>query len=76
MISWKTIDKSRLGLHAKYGDLDLKELTDICIVPVLVVGLVVVDVRLALGIGGTLCFCNLLVEPDFRCSTLERHGGS
>lgn len=64
------------GRHLNCGDFGLKELTDICIVPVLPVSLVVINVELALGMSGTFYFRNLLVELYFRPSTLDLRGWS
>lgn len=74
------VDDSRLnfgsGGHAHCGVLGLKELTDICIIPMPLVSLVIMDVRLAFGMGGGFCLSILLVELDFRPSMPEPRGGS
>lgn len=64
------------GTHARCSDFGLNELTDIRMVLVLLICLVVINIVLALGMGGSVCFGNLRVEFDFRLSTPERWGGS
>lgn len=56
--------------HARRSNLGLSELVNICIVPLLVVGLLVIDAGLTLGIGEGSRFPNLFVELDFRQITL------
>lgn len=60
------------GRCAKWGDLGFNERADRLIVSLVLVGLVVVDVGLALGIDLGFCFSILLVALDFRPRKLER----
>lgn len=64
------------GWHEMGSNLGLNEFTDIRIVTVLLLGLVVNDVGMSLGMGGSSCFDSLLVDLQFRRSTLEPRGGS
>lgn len=65
-----------LGRHVICRDMGLKELRHIYFVAVLFVRLVVIDVKLALRMRGGFCFRIIVVELNFRCSKLDRHGGS
>lgn len=64
-------DSSR---HGKCGDFALDELADVRIVSVFIFSLVVIGIRLALGMGGSVGFHNLLVEFHSRRSTLACRG--
>lgn len=70
------VDDHRLyldaGWHAKCSDLGWNDLTDIRIVPVLLVCLVVIGVELALVLREGFNHPKLLVQLDFRHSTLDR----
>lgn len=68
--------KIGLGQHTKGSDFGLNKLTDIRIVSVLLVSMIFIGVRMALGIGCSFYFRHLLVELDFQHGMLERRGGS
>lgn len=59
------------GRHTECGDLRLNEVTYIRIVPVIFAGHVVIFLGLALGWNSIFRSRHLLVESDFRCSSLE-----
>lgn len=71
------VDDHRLylgvGRPVKCADLLWDELTDIRIVFVLLVSQIMIDVGSAMGMGSSFGFHNILIELDFRRSTLERH---
>lgn len=75
-----SVDDHRLylcaGWRAKGGNLGLNELIEIHIIPVLVLSLVAIDVRLALGMCYGFCICKIFVKLDFQHSTLEHREGS
>lgn len=70
------VDDHRLylsaGRDAKCRVFGRDDLTDISVIAVLLVGLVVIDVALCLGLGCSFGFYNLLLELFFQHSRLGR----
>lgn len=70
----------QVGLGVSKGSMyvvfDLDELTDIYTVSMVLVGHVINDVRLTLGVRHSFFFSNLLAELNSQRSTLERRWGS
>lgn len=56
---------------AKGSNLDLDDLTDIQTVRMLFVYYIIIGVYLDLGLGGSLCFCNFLVEINIRYGVID-----